>query len=94
MGLTLTMLAACTAPNTSFSRLQLSGDTTPFLEHYQTEAARVVINCGSNPETALASYPKQTLGESVLGPQRWCACVLGLPTPTDRRAACQTSKTR
>ena len=84
VGLALTVLAGCTAQNTSLNRLQFSGDVTPFPEHYQAEAARAVINAGGNVRTAQVSYPQQTLGASVFSPQRWYSCVRGLPAPTRR----------
>lgn len=84
VGLALTVLAGCTAQNTSFNRLQFSGDVTPFPEHYQAEAARAVINAGGTVRTAQVSYPQKTLGESVFSPQRWYSCVRGLPAPKIR----------
>jgi hypothetical protein len=84
VGLALTVLAGCTAQNTSLNRLQFSGDVTAFPEHYQAEAARAVINRGGDLKTAQVSYPQKTLGESVFSPQRWYSCVRGLPAPTRR----------
>lgn len=82
VGLVLTVLAGCSAQNSTINRLQFSGATVAFPESYQAEAARVVLSRGGRIEAVRVSRPQETLGASVFGPKRWYSCLSGLPAPT------------
>jgi len=72
------LIAACSNQNTSWSTIQLSGDTMPYPENYQAEAARIVAQRGGDPASASVSQPQSTLGATAFAPQRWYVCVRGL----------------
>ena len=74
-------LVACSGQNTSLNRLQFSGASEPFPEHYQVEAARFVQARGAEISTIQVSAPAETLGASAFGPKRWYSCIRGLPAP-------------
>lgn len=82
-GLAAVLLAACGPYNTGLTTLQLSGETVPFPDQYQVEAARVAATRPRAPgATLLVSRPQATLGVNALAPQRWYVCIRGLASPS------------
>ncbi|MET3900842.1 hypothetical protein ABIB57_004810 [Devosia sp. UYZn731] len=75
----VSVLAACSGYN--INRVQFSGETIPFPENYQQEAARVVALNGGTISTAKVSRPQETIGESPFGPKRWYSCISGTTEP-------------
>ncbi len=80
-------LAGCSSQNASLSTLQFAGETVPYPDHYEAEAARLVEERGVEPALVTVSQPQTTLGAGPFSPRRWYICVRGMPTSAKPRPA-------
>lgn len=73
------LLAGCSAQNTSISTLQFSAAANPFPEDYMSRAAAALDRMVAEDAPISISRPQTTLGPTAFAPQRWYVCVRGVP---------------